>query len=156
MCASPFPAEGRVAGVDYGHVRIGIAISDPDRKIASPLETYVRCGRVADAERFRRLAAEEHVTAFVVGLPVHASGEESAKSAEARKFGQWLSEVTGRPVCFFDERYTSVHADRILDDAELRGRKRKKRRDALAAQIILAAFLESPARADQPPQPLND
>lgn len=156
MGTAPFPAQGRVAGVDYGHVRVGLAISDPERRIASPLETYVRRGPQADAERFRRLAEEGDVVGFVVGLPVHASGEESAQSAEARRFGKWLSQVTGRPVCFFDERYTSVHAEHLLDAAGLAGKRKRKRRDALAAQILLTAFLESPALARQPPTPLED
>ena len=86
------PQQGRVAGIDFGTVRIGIAISDPGRSIASPLENYTRQGLEQDARRFRRLVAEENVALFVVGLPVHLSGQESRKSQEARQFGKWLQE----------------------------------------------------------------
>ena len=137
------PAVGRVAGIDYGHVRIGIAISDPDRTIASPMENYTRRGLEQDAQRFRRLATEERVTLWVVGLPVHLSGDESEKSREARQFGQWLAETTDLPVEFFDERFTSREAEQLLLAADLTKKRRKKRMDMLAAQIMLSAYLES-------------
>jgi putative Holliday junction resolvase len=147
---------GRVAGIDYGTVRIGIAISDPDRTLASPYESYTRRGELQDARRFQRLVAEERVTLFVVGLPVHLDGRESRKSAEARAFGQWLAKVTGVPVEFFDERFTSVEAERLLLDAEMTTKRRKKRRDMLAAQIMLSAYLESATRGQREPGPLGD
>jgi len=134
---------GRVAGVDYGTVRIGIAVSDPERTIASPYENYTRRGPGQDAARFRRLAEEERITLFVVGLPIHLDGGESQKSTEARAFGAWLAEVTGRPVEFFDERFTSVEAEQSLLSADMTRKKRKKRLDMLAAQIMLASFLDS-------------
>jgi len=132
-----------VAGIDYGTVRIGIAISDPDRKIASPLENYTRRTKEQDAQRFRRLVAEEGVVLFVVGLPIHLDGGESQKSFEARQFGQWLGETTGVPVEYFDERFTSVEAEQILLEVDMTRNRRKKRLDKLAAQIMLIAYLES-------------
>ena len=149
-------AVGRVAGIDYGHVRIGIAISDPDRTIASPLENYTRRGLEQDAQRFRRLAAEERVALWVVGLPVHLSGDESEKSREARQFGQWLAETTDLPVEFFDERFTSREAEQLLMAADLTKKRRKKRMDMLAAQIMLNAYLESRDRGREGPQSLDD
>ena len=137
---------GRVAGIDYGEVRIGIAISDPERKIVSPLENYTRRGPDQDAERFRRLAAEEQVVLFVVGLPLHLDDRESQKSQEARRFGQWLREVTGVPVEFFDERFTSHDAEQLLLAADMTRKRRKKRLDMLAAQIMLSAYLETRQR----------
>ena len=137
---------GRAAGIDYGDVRIGIAISDSDRTIASPLENYTRRGLEQDATRFRRLVAEEGVTLFVVGLPIHLDGGESPKSREARQFGKWLGEVTGVPVEFYDERFTTVEAEEALLAADLTRKRRKKRRDMLAAQIMLSAYLESHER----------
>jgi putative Holliday junction resolvase len=134
---------GRIAGVDYGTVRIGIAISDPGRTIASPLENYTRRGLTQDAERFRRLVAEEEITQFVVGLPIHLDGRESQKSQEARQFGQWLTETTGIPVEFFDERFTSREAENWLLAADMTRKRRKKRLDMLAAQITLSAYLEA-------------
>ena len=95
----------RIAGIDYGTVRIGIATADSDVGIAGPYETYSRRNERLDAEYFRRLATDERIGRFVVGLPVHLSGGESQKSAEARAFGAWLQETTGIPVEFFDERF---------------------------------------------------
>ncbi len=93
-------------------------------------------------ERFRRLVAEERVVLFVVGLPIHLDGRESEKSQEARQFGQWLGEVTGVPVEFFDERFTSHEAEQFLLAADMTRKRRKKRLDMLAAQIMLRAYLE--------------
>jgi putative holliday junction resolvase len=137
---------GRVAGIDYGHVRIGIAISDPGRTIASPFENYTRGGLDQDARRFRRLVADEQVVLFVVGLPIHLDGRESPKSQEARQFGAWLGDVTGVPVEFFDERFTSREAEELLLAADLTRKRRKKRMDMLAAQIMLSAYMEGRAR----------
>lgn len=136
------PATGRVAGIDYGTVRIGIAVSNPERTIASPLENYTRRGVEQDAGRFRRLAVEERVSLFVVGLPIHLDGRESQKSVEARRFGAWLAETTGVPVEYFDERFTSREAEDFLLSADMTRKRRKKRLDMLAAQIMLTAYLE--------------
>jgi putative Holliday junction resolvase len=147
---------GRVAAIDYGTVRIGIAISDPQRRIASPYENYARSGEQADARRFARLAKEEQVSLFVVGLPVHLDGRESQKSAEARGFGKWLHEQTGVPVEYFDERFTSAHAEQLLLDANLSRKRRKERLDKLAAQILLTAFLEAGSQGQSSPRGLDE
>lgn len=152
-----FPASpGRVAGIDYGTVRIGIALSDARRTIASPYENYARRGPRLDAERFRRLVREEGVTLFVVGLPVHLDGSESAKSAEARQFARWLAGATGVPVELFDERFSTSQAEQVLLEADVPRKSRRKRMDKLAAQIVLAAYLESGQAGRGPPQPLDD
>ena len=147
---------GRVAGIDFGTVRIGIAVSDPGRTLASPSENYTRRGIDADAKRFQRLVEEEDLTLFVVGLPVHLDGLESQKSIEAREFGAWLGQLTGIPVEFFDERFTSVEAEQFLMGAEMTKKRRKKRLDMVAAQIMLAAYLESHSKGDAPPGALDD
>jgi putative Holliday junction resolvase len=134
---------GKTAGIDYGTVRIGIAISDTDRILASPYETYTRKSLDKDTEYFRQLVSEERITQFVVGLPLHLSGDLSEKAKEALQFGRWLTSVTGIEVDYMDERYTSVEAERLLREARLTNKKRKARRDKLAAQILLVAYLES-------------
>lgn len=134
---------GRIAAIDYGTVRIGIAISDSSQTIASPLENYERGDKNADARRFQRLVKDEGVVCFVVGLPVYASGDESPKSRESRLFGAWLHEVTGVAVDYYDERYSTVQAEQLLRDAQLSSRQRKQRRDMLAAQILLSSYLET-------------
>jgi putative holliday junction resolvase len=146
---------GRLAAVDYGTVRIGIAVTDPDQQFASPLENYTRRGELADTKFFQELARTERIVTFVVGLPVHLSGSESAKSLEAMKFGQWLTQITGIPVVYFDERYTSADAERMLIDSQLSKKKRKARLDKLAAQILLAAYIEAGKPASYKPEGLS-
>jgi putative holliday junction resolvase len=143
--SDPLPTSGRLAGIDYGTVRIGVAISDPGQTLASPLENYTRRTLPLDTAWFQRLAAEERIAGFVVGLPVFSSGDESPKSREARDFGAWLAQVTQRPVQFFDERYSSAIAEGYLGQAKLTKKRRQQRLDKLAAQVILASYLEARA-----------
>lgn len=136
-------SKGRLLGVDFGTVRVGLAVSDADRIIASPLETLNRRDAKADAEHFNRLIRAEQIVGLVVGLPLHTGGEEGIKAKEARAFGQWLGEATGLPVEFWDERCTTAAAEDSLREAGLSHRKRKDRRDRVAAQIILQSYLDS-------------
>ena len=108
-------AKGVLLGFDYGTVRVGLAVTDPDRIIASPLETYARQSDALDAAYCTRIATERRAVALVVGLPLHANGDESEKSREARTFGAWLSSATGLTVIFWDERFTTALADDVLD-----------------------------------------
>jgi putative Holliday junction resolvase len=140
---------GRLLAVDYGNVRIGLAISDPDRKIASPLTTYARRSAQSDAEFFRQLTREEQIVALVVGLPVHLSGREGQSSEQARAFGKWLNDVTALPIVFFDERFTTVEAEAHLLDAGLTNKRRKARRDRVAAQILLQSYLDAGCPPEQ-------
>ena len=148
-------SEGRLAGIDYGTVRIGIAVTDRSRTIASPLETYQRIGEEADARFFQQLAIREEICAFVVGLPIHLSGDESQKSAEARRFGSWLAAMTNLPVAFFDERFTSREAEQALAQPGLSRKQRDTRRDMLAAQMMLTAYLESGQNDQMAPRALD-
>lgn len=137
-----FPFTGRLVGVDYGTVRIGLAVCDPDRILVSPLEVFNRSKPKAENEFFSRLAKEERVAGFVVGLPIHCDGGESQKSIEARAFAKWLAELTGIPTRLFDERFSTAQAKRRLRDRKLTHKDRKARIDAIAAQVLLEAFLE--------------
>jgi len=146
---------GRLAGIDYGTVRVGVAITDPEQRIASALVNYTRRGEKADAEYFRKLVADERIAGFVLGLPVHLDGRESEKSAEAREFGRWLGQTTSLPIVFFDERFTSVEAEQALTGAEMTKKQRKARLDMLAAQILLTAYLEA-GKPSSAPKGLNE
>ncbi len=141
----------RIVGIDYGTVRIGIAMADTAIGIASPFENYNRRTPALDAEYFQRLANDERIGRFVVGLPVHLSGSESQKSTEARAFGEWLAGTTGVPVEYFDERFTTSEADELLSSVKFTKKQRQARRDQLAAQIMLAAYLEAGGRGQQSP-----
>jgi putative Holliday junction resolvase len=141
----PIPA-GRVAAVDYGRKRMGIAICDAERIIASPWPMRQPTGdETAEAVFFRRLVAEEAIVGFVVGLPVHADGSDSKMSIEAERFAVWLGETTSRPVTFQDERYTSVEAAGMLAGLGLSRGKKKARADSIAAHIILTSWMEAHA-----------
>ena len=133
----------RLLGVDHGSVRIGLAVTDPDRRIASPLATYERKGREPDAAYFKKLVEHENIGLIVVGLPIHLSGQEGEKAKEAREFGQWLGNVTGLAVVFWDERFTTVEAEGHLLSAGLTRKRRRDRRDRVAAQILLQTYLEA-------------
>ncbi len=148
--AEPWPATGRLSGIDYGTVRIGIAICDPSRTWASPLDTYTRRNELLDREYFQRLVQRESIVGWVVGLPIHCDGQESQKSKEVRDFAEWLSSYTRLPARFFDERFTSVQANKLLAQAELTRKKKKQRLDRVAAHLILEAFLESNSSENQP------
>ena len=134
---------GRLLGVDFGTVRIGLAITDADRVIASPLEIRERQGPDRDAAYFKALVEREQVGGLVVGLPLHTTGREGTKADEARAFGKWLGEETGLPVVFADERFSTAFAESALWAAGLTHKKRKARRDAVAAQVMLQAFIEA-------------
>jgi putative Holliday junction resolvase len=129
--------------VDFGHVRIGLAVSDMDCKIASPLATYERRSAEQDARYFQHLIKEEQIGGLIVGLPVHVDGREGVKAAEARKFGTWLASVTKLPATYWDERFTTVEAEGFLLGAGMTNKRRKQRRDRVAAQILLQSYLEA-------------
>jgi putative Holliday junction resolvase len=145
----------RLLAVDYGTVRIGLAVSDPDRKIALPFATYARRKREDDTRYFRNVVEEEAIGQIIVGLPVHLDGREGRKAMEARAFGRWLALATGLPVVFWDERFTTVEAEDHLRSAGLTNKRRKVRRDRVAAQILLQSFLDAGCLAEQDPGPLN-
>jgi putative Holliday junction resolvase len=144
-----------VAAIDFGTKRLGLAISDAARSLASPLTGYQRSTPDRDAAWLRQLAQREAIMLFVVGLPVHHSGDESQKSQQARQFGAWLQSVTAIPVVYHDERYSTRQADEWMQLAGLTRKQQAVRRDALAAHAILASYLES-GLDGSPPQPLED
>jgi putative Holliday junction resolvase len=147
----------RILGLDYGTRRVGAALSDPGRTIAFPAEVYPLRSPEADARHYCELVRENEVERIVIGLPVHTSGREGQLAALTRRFGDWLATATGRPVVYFDERYTTVEAEQRLIDAGLNRQKRKALRDQLAAQIILQGYLDAGCpETVEPASPLAD
>jgi putative Holliday junction resolvase len=136
------PPRGALLGLDYGTKRFGVAVSTPDQTISSPLAICNRGEPEEDAEFLRSKVAAYSAVGLVVGLPVHMSGDEGGKAREAREFGAWASAVTGLPVVYHDERFSTAFAEYHLMIAGLTERQRKAKMDKLAAQFILASFLE--------------
>lgn len=138
------PPAGRIGGIDYGRRRIGVAVCDAEGILASPLCVRWTTGdREADAVFFRKLAVDEELVGFVVGLPLHADGADSRMSVEVERFAGWLAGITGLPIAFQDERYSSREAAGLLAGSGLSRGRKKARSDAVAAQVVLAAWLEA-------------
>jgi putative Holliday junction resolvase len=132
-----------LAGIDFGTKRIGVALSDAGRTVAVPLALYQRHNRAQDADYFRQLAVEHRIGGWVVGLPLHLSGDEMKITQVVRDFGHWLAEVTQLPVVFWDERLTSAQAERLLAEAGIKAKQRQEKLDKLAAQILLQSYLDA-------------
>jgi putative holliday junction resolvase len=138
---SDAPTEGRILGLDLGQSRIGVAISDPHRRMAVPLGT-VRTGAPQDVRAIAAMVKEEGVTAIVVGQPISMSGRKGEAADHAEKFAQALRDFLGVPVFLQDERLTTVQAERSLRDAGVGGRDLRRVVDQAAATLILQAYLD--------------
>ncbi|MBQ2894736.1 MAG: Holliday junction resolvase RuvX [Clostridia bacterium] len=135
---------GRIMALDVGNVRIGIAVSDLMGIIANPLETYTRKGNLAvDAEYIANLAKQKEVSLFISGLPLSLSGGENEQTLKTREFIEELQKHTDIPVKFLDERFTTLSAERVLIQGNVRRENRKKVIDKVAATIILQTYLDS-------------
>lgn len=132
----------RKMALDYGEVRIGVALSDPLGIIASGFETYTRRDLSADLAYFKDLCAEKEVDEVVIGLPINMDGSEGERANATRDFGEKIGEATGLKVTFLDERLSSVSAERLLIEADVRREQRKKVIDKVSATIILQNFLD--------------
>ena len=135
---------GRIMALDVGNVRIGIAVSDLMGIIANPLETYTRKGNLTvDAEYIANLAKQKEVSLFISGLPLSLSGGENEQTLKTREFIEELQKHTDIPVKFLDERFTTLSAERVLIQGNVRRENRKKVIDKVAATIILQNYLDS-------------
>ena len=141
----------RALGVDLGTVRIGLALTDPTRSIASPHAT-LPAGDVASddwpqqiAATHAGVAADVDADAIVIGLPRAMSGKDTSGAASARKVADALRTVTDATVHLWDERLSSVEAERLLIGAGARRAQRRTARDRVAAAIILQSWLEANA-----------
>ena len=136
------PPPGRVLGLDLGDVRIGVAISDPERRLAVPIGT-VQVGRPPGEMRaIADLVAEHGAVLVVLGEPVSMDGTRGSRASHAASFAQALAAFLDVPVMLHDERLSTVEAERALRDAGVTGRRRRSVVDAAAAQIILQAWLD--------------
>ena len=135
--------QSRVLALDLGKKRIGMALSDELGVTAQGLETLERTNIREDLARISRLAAERSVSLKLMGNPLHMSGREGRQAEYARDFGERLRAASGIPVEFWDERLTTVAAQRVLRESGISIEKRAKAVDRLAAVILLESYLDS-------------
>ncbi len=133
----------RWLGIDFGKKRVGLAFADSTIGISFALETRNRINEKADGAYFKRIVLDEKITGIVVGLPIHSDGREGDKAIEARAYGEWLKQTLNLPVFFYDERFSTFEANSIMREAGLDMKKRKEKRDQIAAQIILQGFIDA-------------
>jgi putative Holliday junction resolvase len=134
---------GRILALDLGKRRIGLALSDELGVTAQGLETLQRTKIREDLARLAKLASDNNVTLILMGNPLHMSGHEGRGTEHARDFGARLHAATGLPVQLWDERLTTVQAQRVLRESGVSIEKRAKAVDRLAAVILLESFLDS-------------
>jgi putative Holliday junction resolvase len=139
-------AAGRTCALDLGKARVGVAIDDELGVLAHPRGALPGRDRKKLLAALKALAEEEGVVRFVVGLPLHMSGEEGVEAREARAIAQELADVTGRPVEMWDERLTTVQATRSLHASQVRKKKMRERIDEAAACAILQSWLDARRR----------
>ena len=135
----------RIAGLDLGGRRIGVAVSDALGMTAQPLGTVDRVSLKTDLERIREMLAEYTIERFVAGLPLLMDGTEGEQAGKVRRFCDSLEAATELPVSFQDERLSSVESKRLLSAAgagDKRGKQKKGRVDRMAAALILQSYLD--------------
>jgi putative holliday junction resolvase len=139
-----FPTAGRLLAVDWGDVRIGLALSDPSQVLATPLETLVRrAGKRFPMPRFLELIAEHAPVGVVVGLPLTGEGEEAASAAAAREMAETIGRRAALPVELWDERMSTARALAAIREQGGSTRGRREDVDALAAAVLLQHFMEA-------------
>ena len=136
----------RVMGLDYGDVRIGIALSDVTRFLASGFENYTRVNLEKDCQHIAEIISSNNVKVVVLGLPLNMDGSEGVRVEKTKEFAEELKKYTSVDIDFLDERLTSVSAEKILISADVSRKKRKQGLDKLSATIILQDYLDSKAR----------
>lgn len=133
---------GRVLGLDVGTKTIGMALSDPTQRIATPLSTLSRKGVKKDCARLAEVCAEHAVQHVVVGLPYELDGTETRSARLARQIGEGVTQATSMQVTYVDERFSSVDAERRLIELGWSRDQRNRGIDAAAAALILQSFLD--------------
>lgn len=141
-CVALLAPRGALIGLDLGTKTIGVATSDPDRRLASPVETIARKSFTADAARVLALAAERSAVGFVLGLPINMDGSEGPRAQSTRAFARNLSRLTARPIALWDERLSTAAAERALIAADARRDRRAAVIDQHAAAFILQGALD--------------
>ncbi|MFL4976308.1 MAG: Holliday junction resolvase RuvX [Microvirga sp.] len=137
------PRHARLLGVDLGTKTLGLALSDVERRIASPLETLERSKFTADAKKIQALVARFGIGAIVFGLPLNMDGTEGPRAQATRAFARNLAAHIRLPTLFWDERLSTAAVNRMLIDFDTTRRRRAALVDKMAAAYILQGFLEA-------------
>jgi putative Holliday junction resolvase len=145
--ASPLQASGRILALDVGKKRIGLAVSDELGFTAQGIETLNRTRIREDLARLKSIAEQWGVSSLLVGRPLHMSGEESRQSEYTREFAERAAEFLSLPVVFWDERLTSMEAERVLRASGASLEEKKRAVDRLSAVLLLVSFLEHQQQA---------
>ena len=132
----------RILAIDPGTVRLGLALSDPSGTIAQPLSVLARRSEAQDLKALTELAERHEVGMIVIGLPRLMDGRLDAAAQQAQAFGDQVARATGRPVAYWDERLTSVAAERYLIEQGKRRSKRRQEIDRMAATLLLQGYLD--------------
>ncbi|MDF0602516.1 Holliday junction resolvase RuvX [Psychromarinibacter sp. C21-152] len=140
--AAALPPMRGIAGLDFGTKTIGVAVADRLLQSATPLETIRRKKFTQDAERLLQIAAERELAGLVLGLPVNMDGSEGPRCQSTRAFARNLSRLTDLPIAFWDERLSTVAAERALLEADTSRRRRAEVIDHVAAGFILQGALD--------------
>jgi putative Holliday junction resolvase len=140
--ARHFAPRGALIGLDLGTKTIGVAVSDPDRRLATGVETIARKNFTADSTRVLALAIERSAIGFVIGLPINMDGTEGPRAQSARAFGRNFSKLTELPLALWDERLSTVAVERGLIAADMHRDRRKQVIDQHAAMFILQGALD--------------
>jgi putative Holliday junction resolvase len=140
--AQHLPARGTLIGLDLGTKTIGVATSDPDRRLATTVETIARKTFTTDAARILGLAAERKAIGFVLGLPVNMDGTEGPRAQSTRAFARSLARLTNLPIALWDERLSTAAVERELIAADASRRQRKAVVDQHAAVYILQGAID--------------
>ena len=135
--AADLPARGALIGLDLGSKTIGVAASDPDRRVATPVTTVLRQRSGPDAERVLALAAERRAVGFVLGLPINMDGSEGPRAQSTRAFARNFAKLTALPIALWDERLSTAAVERALIAADASRARRKAVIDQHAAAYIL-------------------
>ncbi len=133
---------GPVLGLDLGTKTIGVAVSTPDRSLATPVTTIKRTKFTADAEALLALAAERGVVGLILGLPRNMDGSEGPRAQSTRAFARNLKKKTELPIAFWDERLSTAAAERELIALDTSRAKRAEMIDQMAANYILQGALD--------------
>ncbi len=142
IAGSGEPRPPRLLALDFGARRIGLAVSDELGLTAQGLATLLRSNKRNDLDHLRRLIRQYGVSEIVMGLPLRMSGSEGIQSEKVQAFAEELRRKFKLPVHLFDERLTSVEANRVLRESAMSIRRRAEVVDQLAAVLILQSFLE--------------